>query len=34
MRDVSHVGFIYGDPARLQLFLNYDVALDNPRIAW
>lgn len=34
MKNVSHVGFMYGDPAVYQLFLNYDVALDNPRISW
>lgn len=32
MRDVSHVGFILGDPARLYPLLTWDVALDNPRI--
>jgi hypothetical protein len=32
MRDVDHVGFILGDPAQLYPLLQWDVALDNPRI--
>ena len=32
MRDVDHVGFIMGDPERLYPLLQWDVALDNPRI--
>ena len=32
MRDVSHVGFIFGDPAQLYPLFSWDVAMDNPRI--
>lgn len=32
MRDVDHVGFIFGDPALRYPLLSWDVALDNPRI--
>lgn len=32
MRDVDHIGFILGDPALRYPLLNWDVALDNPRI--
>ncbi len=32
MRDVSHVGFILGDPSQLWPLFNWDVAMDNPRI--
>ncbi|HEX6850179.1 MAG TPA: hypothetical protein VF139_02145 [Candidatus Polarisedimenticolaceae bacterium] len=34
MRDVSHVGFTYGDPSMIWPFRNWDLALDNPRITW
>lgn len=32
MRDVSHVGFQFGDPELLYPLFSWDVALDNPRI--
>ena len=32
MREVSHVGFLFGDPASLYPLFTWDVALDNPRI--
>jgi hypothetical protein len=32
VRDVDHLGFIFGDPALLYPLFNWDVALDNPRI--
>jgi hypothetical protein len=32
MRDVSHVGFEFGDPEQLYPLFSWDVALDNPRI--
>lgn len=32
MRDVDHVGFILGDPAPRYPLLQWDVAMDNPRI--
>lgn len=34
MRDVDHVGFIFGDPALLYPLFDWDVALDNPRITF
>lgn len=33
MRDVDHVGFLFGDPALLYPLFNWDVAMDNPRIS-
>lgn len=32
MRDVSHVGYIYGDPRIPAILGSYKLALDNPRI--
>lgn len=32
MHNVDHVGFIMGDPASLYPLLQWDVALDNPRV--
>jgi hypothetical protein len=32
MREIDHVGFIMGDPASLYPLLQWDVALDNPRV--
>lgn len=32
MRDVDHLGFIFGDPALFYPLLDWDVAMDNPRI--
>jgi hypothetical protein len=32
MRDVSHVGYVYGDPRFPALLGTYRLALDNPRI--
>jgi hypothetical protein len=32
MRDVSHVGYVYGDPRVPALIGSYKLALDNPRI--
>ena len=32
MRDVDHVGFLMGSPALRYPLLQWDVALDNPRV--
>ena len=34
MRNVSHVGFTYGDPSLYWPFRSWDLAMDNPRITW
>ena len=34
MRSVSYVQFWYGDPSMIYLLNDFDLGLDNPRIAW
>jgi hypothetical protein len=34
MTDVSRVSFVFGKPGQIYLYLDWDVGIDNARIAW